>query len=187
MLHVGRDATLRDVDFYAFDESVQRWIGPRRFDAMWKVAGIDAATVRELHDRLGRDASMRTSWGAASNGWPEQGSAMSGMWRARWRIAWCAQVELTSGFEGCAGIGRRVALTRLGVLAGALAAVVALGLLIAVIIRTAASVDKSMPTASKRDRFGADVTCLSFERTTDPGNAPPRGRYRPRCRNAHRK
>jgi hypothetical protein len=138
VLHVGPDATLRDVDFYAFDESAQRWIGPRRFDAMWNVAGIDATTVRALHDRLGRDASMRASWGAASNGWPERGSAMSGMWRARWRIAWCAQVELTSGFEDCAGIGRRVALARLGVLAGALAALAALGLLIGVIVRTAA-------------------------------------------------
>jgi hypothetical protein len=103
---------------------------------MWNVAGIDAHTVRSLHDRLGRDPQMRSDWGAASNGWPSYGSAMSGMWRARWRIAWCAQLELTNGFERCAGIAKRVWFTRIGVLAGALLALAALGLLIAVIVRT---------------------------------------------------
>ncbi|HEY1428523.1 MAG TPA: metallophosphoesterase [Candidatus Tumulicola sp.] len=138
VVHVGPNATLHDVDFYAFDERTQSWIGPRRFDSMWNVDGIDATTVRALHERLGRDEAMRTSWGLASSGWPDQGSAMTGMWRARWRIAWCAQVELGPRFERCAGIGSRVALTRIGVVAGALAAIAALGLLIAVMIRTAA-------------------------------------------------
>ncbi|HEY3674413.1 MAG TPA: metallophosphoesterase [Candidatus Tumulicola sp.] len=133
---VGSDATLRDVRSYAFDETTQRWTGPHDFDAMWNVDGIDARTVRALHERLGRDEQMRSLWGDASNGWPSYGSGMSGMWRARWRIAWCAQVELGDGFERCAGIAKRVAFTRIGVLAGALLALAALGLLITVIVRT---------------------------------------------------
>jgi sphingomyelin phosphodiesterase acid-like 3 len=135
-VRVDRNAALRDVDSYAFDEATQRWTGPHDFDTMWNVDGIDARTVRALHEQLGRDEQMRTAWGAASNGWPSYGSAMSGMWRARWRIAWCAQVELTNGFEDCAGISKRVAFTRIGVLAGALLVLAALGLLIAVIVRT---------------------------------------------------
>jgi hypothetical protein len=139
VLHVGPGATLHDIDLYAFDETTHTWVGPHRFDAMWNVDGIDAATVRALHDRLGRDGSLRTSWGAASNGWPAYGSSMSGMWRARWRIAWCAQVELDNGFARCAGISRRVELARISVLAGAAVAIVALGLLITVIVRTVAA------------------------------------------------
>jgi hypothetical protein len=132
---VGSDATLRDVRSYAFDETTRRWTGPHDFDAMWNVDGIDANTVRSLHERLGRDEQMRASWGSASSGWPSYGSGMSGMWLARWRIAWCAQVELTDGFERCAGISKRVAFTRIGVLAGVLLVLAALGLLIAVIVR----------------------------------------------------
>lgn len=136
-LHVGRDATLRDIDAYTFDETAQTWSGPRSFDAMWNVGRIDAKTALALHDRLGGDAAARGSWGAMSSGWPAFGSPMSGMWRARWRIAWCAQVELSGGFARCAGIARRVELARDGVLAGAAVALVALGLLIAVIVRSA--------------------------------------------------
>jgi hypothetical protein len=136
-LHVGRDATLRDIDAYTFDETAQTWSGPRGFDAMWNVGRIDAKTALALHERLGNDEAARSTWGAMSSGWPAFGSPMSGMWRARWRIAWCAQVELSDGFARCAGIARRVELARAGILAGAAVALVALGLLIAVIVRSA--------------------------------------------------
>jgi Calcineurin-like phosphoesterase len=108
VLHVSADGSLRDIDVYAFDEYVQAWIGPRRFDRTWESSRIDASTLERLHARLARDASARSRWNYQAEGWPTYLKDSPGGWgERRWLVAWCAQTFLGSGFAQCAGIQRR--------------------------------------------------------------------------------
>lgn len=111
-IDVAPDGTPRDIRTFAFDEATGAWQPARRFDAMWRVPSPAAVSLRALHDRLGNDARMRRVWDAASAGWPSSRSAAAGLWGARWRIAWCAQVLDGSGFVACANLGERAELFR---------------------------------------------------------------------------
>jgi len=107
-LHVGRDGSLRDIDTYAYDDATQAWLAPHDFARTWSVARVDAASLVELHRRLGADAALRRAWGDATNGWPSGGSAGWNAWGPLWRVSWCAQSVLDGGFTRCAGVEGRV-------------------------------------------------------------------------------
>lgn len=133
-LRVGADGSLRDIDTYAFDEWTQTWQLPRSFDRKWGVARVDAAELAALHARLENDPALRHRWDASTAGWPSNWHEAWGMWGAPWRIPWCAQTVLGSGYARCAGVARRVAFFRAAV---GVAVVSAVALAIVIILLVA--------------------------------------------------
>jgi len=124
-LHVGADGSIRDIDTYAFDEWSQEWQAKRSFDATWHVKQVDAETLAALHARLERDATMRRTYDAASNGWPSNRHVAWGMWEATWRVPWCAQTYLDAGFAQCSGLLGRSAFFRIAAILFVMAAATA--------------------------------------------------------------
>ncbi|MBV8117884.1 MAG: hypothetical protein JOZ01_07880, partial [Candidatus Eremiobacteraeota bacterium] len=112
-LAVARDGSIRDISTYAFDEWSQEWQPPRRFDAIWHVRNIDAATLTALHARLEREPAMRRIWDAAASGWPSNWHVTWSGWGTAWRVPWCAQTYVNDGFARCAGLVVRTLLFRL--------------------------------------------------------------------------
>jgi hypothetical protein len=111
-LDVDAGGRPRDVRAFAFDEWTQSWQPSRSFDGKWHTAALDAASLRRLHARLGKDAALRHAWDAATSGWPSNWNLAWGMWGNSWRIPWCAQVYLDGGFTACAGLSARAELFR---------------------------------------------------------------------------
>jgi hypothetical protein len=125
VLHVSREGSIRDIDVYNFDESLQKWLPKRSFDATWQIVQVDDASLARLHARLEVDAAMREAWGAQANGWPPTDLAQAGPWATRWwRAQWCAQTFLVSHYAECAHIEERTAVLRLFAVVGALISVV---------------------------------------------------------------
>lgn len=111
-IRVAGDGSLRDIDVYTYDEWESQWNPPRSFDRTWGVARIDVRSLQTIHDRLGRDATTRRTWDIFSNGWPSNPALMWPIWGTKWRVPWCAQTVMASGFSQCAGIERRVIAVR---------------------------------------------------------------------------
>jgi sphingomyelin phosphodiesterase acid-like 3 len=109
-LRVGSDGGINDIDTYVYDEWSGEWAdGARSFVAKWSVPRVDAESLAALHARLGTDESLRARWAAGSVGWPTNPEFYWQSWTGRWRIPWCAQVVLLSGYAECANIQGRVA------------------------------------------------------------------------------
>jgi sphingomyelin phosphodiesterase acid-like 3 len=119
-VRVRSDGLLRDIDVYTYDEWSGVWTPRRSFDRTWSVERIDAPALNRIHERLAVEPAMRQRWDLASNGWPSNPDGAWATWGRWWRISWCAQTVLQSGFARCAGIERRVAVGRL--LAGVIVA-----------------------------------------------------------------
>lgn len=108
-LRVLPDGSLRDIDIYAFDESIRMWLKPRSFDRTWGLTRIDAVSLSRLHARLANASASRALWDQQANGWPTDQTVGHGAWQGvRWRVSWCAQSIVVSGFAQCARIERRV-------------------------------------------------------------------------------
>lgn len=123
-MHLTGDGSIRDIDFYGYDEWSQEWQPPRSFDAKWGVDAVDAASIAHIQARLEQDPAMRAMWGAQSNGYPSYRRIARSAWGSGWRVAWCAQTQLAAGFAPCAGIENRARLLPL-MLAVAVATVLA--------------------------------------------------------------
>ncbi len=128
VLRVSPDGSLRDMDVYAFDEYMHAWVGPRSFDRIWGSSRVDGSTLVRLHARLENDAAARTRWNYQAEGWPSYLTDTPGAWSEhRWRVSWCAQRFLVSGYARCAGVKQRDYLLSL-ILAAIAAALAALAL-----------------------------------------------------------
>jgi hypothetical protein len=90
-LRIAPDGAIRDIVTYSYDAATQRW-SASSFAARWQVAGVNAASIESLHERLGEDEALRRAWG----------------WGGAWRAHWCAQTVLRSGYESCAHLGGRL-------------------------------------------------------------------------------
>ena len=129
-LHVAGDGSLRDIDVYVFDESLQKWLPKRSFDATWGITQIDAASLARLHARLGADPAMRSAWGAQAIGSAHADVASAGTWGTHWwRVQWCAQTSFGSNYASCANIHGRLQVLRIATIALIAAAVATLVLL----------------------------------------------------------
>ncbi|HEX4012542.1 MAG TPA: metallophosphoesterase [Candidatus Cybelea sp.] len=124
-LRLARDGSLRDIDLYRFDEDRQRWLPPHRFDRMWGLQRIDARSLARLHARIAASSAVRSEWNLQASGWSSSVYGPAEPWGKAWRVAWCAQDAVASGFAACAGTDRRV---------GTLIAVVSLGSSAAVLL-----------------------------------------------------
>lgn len=108
-LRVLPNGSLRDIDVYAFDESIRKWLNPRSFGRTWGLARIDAPSLSRLHTRLENASASRALWDQQANGWPTDQTVGHGAWHGvRWRVSWCAQILVVAGFAQCARIERRV-------------------------------------------------------------------------------
>ena len=119
-------STLRDFRQYEYDEESGEWSVQADFDSTFGTRAFTASSLSGAHDRIARDENVRARWESMEmNG--------AGDWEIRrnWRLFWCAQTELGSGYAACAGIRRRAAV--LPALAGILAAAVLLGITLAVL------------------------------------------------------
>ncbi|HEX8828750.1 MAG TPA: hypothetical protein VF778_11605 [Xanthobacteraceae bacterium] len=121
-MRISPGGSLKDVDVVSFDELTQEWLAARSFDHTWGINRIDAAALASLHARLAADPAVRDRWQAQAYGWPSQ-RVWRPTWGRRWRIPWCAQTVLTSGFDECAGIERRVQALRILLVAAAFVAI----------------------------------------------------------------
>jgi hypothetical protein len=130
-LEVREDGTLRDYQEFAYLPERAAWSEVLDFDRAFGVDAFTAAAVREIHDRLSRDDSLRDRWSSAMVGGAPNRRAT---WQT-WRAFWCAQTFSVSGYAACAGDQRRVA--ALPIAAALLAAIVLLAL-VAVGLRLAA-------------------------------------------------
>ncbi|HEY1653828.1 MAG TPA: hypothetical protein VGF86_01805 [Candidatus Tumulicola sp.] len=138
-LRVGPAGTLRDVVAFALDESTGSWMAPHDFDATWRVERLDAASLANLHARLGAEPPLRRAWAAASVGWATGLPSTMRVWReATWRIPWCAQTATGAAFAVCAGIERRAVFTRVAAVVAVLLAIVGLCFAVALAIRAVA-------------------------------------------------
>ena len=133
-LHLTKNGSIQDIDFYGYDEWSQEWQPRRSFDAKWGVAAVDAASIAHIHARLEVDPEMRKTWGAQSNGYPSNRRIARSAWRSGWRVAWCAQTELAGGFAPCAGIENRARLLPF-IIAAPFAAVLVVVTVIVVLVR----------------------------------------------------
>ncbi len=119
-LHVSREGSLRDVDFYAFDELKQMWSAKRSFDATWGLENVDGSSLALLHSRMEIDPALRDTWDDQANGWAPADAVQARSWRTQWwRAQWCAQTVLVSGYAECAHIEGRVTALRALIAAGA--------------------------------------------------------------------
>jgi hypothetical protein len=132
-LHVAADGSLADIDAYAYDEWTQQWTPGRSFNRTWNVDRIDAASLGQIHARLENNPALRRAWDRASSGWPSNPNIMWAVWGRFWRVPWCAQTVLGSGFAQCAHIEHRVAFLVALVIA---AIVILLTFVIIVIVRS---------------------------------------------------
>jgi hypothetical protein len=94
---------------------------------------MDAAALGQIHARLEHDPALRRAWDRASSGWPSNPNIMWAVWGRFWRVPWCAQTVLGSGFAQCAHIEHRVAFLVALVIA---AIVILLTFVIIVIVRS---------------------------------------------------
>ncbi|HXF33254.1 MAG TPA: metallophosphoesterase [Candidatus Acidoferrales bacterium] len=128
-LRMNGKGAIDDIDTYAYDEWSGDWAdGPRSFDAKWNVPRIDLQSLTALHERLGKDPSLRAKWAFGSVAWPSNPDFKWAAWTGRWRIPWCAQVVFGTGYAQCANIENRVTALR------AVVVIVALGIAVAVIL-----------------------------------------------------
>jgi Calcineurin-like phosphoesterase len=126
-LDVSSDGSLRDIDTHVFNESLQRWLPGRSFDATWGTATIDAGSLMRIHARLGTDEGMRRAWGAQANGWPLIDSVRDPAWGRRlWRVQWCAQTAFAARYTECANIRERSWLLLVAVAVAAVATAAAI-------------------------------------------------------------
>lgn len=107
VLRVSPNGTLRDIEIHSFDEAQKTWLPARDFDRLWGISGIDASSLKRLHDRLAGDPRLRSIWEAQAVGWPSDPDLTLGTWRSAWRLPWCAQDLLVTNFAKCAGIENR--------------------------------------------------------------------------------
>jgi len=129
-LHVSSDGSLRDIDAYVFDESLQKWLPKRGFDATWGITQINAASLARLHTRLGTDSAMRRAWGAQAIGSAHTDVASAGTWGTHWwRVQWCAQTSSGSQYASCANIRAKLQILRIVTIVLIAAALATLGLL----------------------------------------------------------
>jgi hypothetical protein len=130
-MRISPSGSLQDIDVVSFDELTQEWLLARSFDRTWGVGRIDAPALASLHTRLAADPAVRERWQSQANGWPSH-RAWRTTWGRWWRIPWCAQTVLTSGFDECAGIERRVEALRILLVA---VAVIAIALALLAVVR----------------------------------------------------
>lgn len=130
-MRVGGDGSIDDIDTYAYDEWSGDWAdGPRSFDRKWNVRRIDTQSLTALHARLGIDAALRAEWAFGSVAWPTNSAFTWDAWTGRWRIPWCAQSILASGYAQCADIENRVNAFRAALAAAAIGILAAVALLV---------------------------------------------------------
>lgn len=107
-LRLAGDGTLRDIDIYGFDEERGKWLSPRSFDRAWGMQRIDGASLERLHASIAASSAMRSAWNRQASGWSSSVDDSAEPWGKGWRVAWCAQEALASGFTSCAGTEQRV-------------------------------------------------------------------------------
>jgi hypothetical protein len=130
-LRLAPDGSLRDIDLYGFDEARQTWLPARSFDQTWGVRSVDGASLARLHARIAASSGAREAWNRQATGWSSGVDDSREPWGNGWRVAWCAQEALSSGFAACAGTGVRLR---------SLAAFVFLALIVlAILVRVLAS------------------------------------------------
>jgi hypothetical protein len=121
-LLVRDDGTLADYQQISYDPESAQWTHAFDFDRAFGVSAFTAESIRGIHERLARDASLRETWYAAMVGGSPNRRADSNSWRA----FWCAQTFSGSDYAACAGDQRRAAAVPIA--AALLAAVVLLAL-----------------------------------------------------------
>jgi hypothetical protein len=129
-LDVKEDGTLSDYQQFAYVPERGEWTQIIDFDRAFGVDAFTAASLAGIHERLGRDGSLRETWSAAMGG----GSLNRRPDYKTWRAFWCAQTFTGPGYAACAGDQRRVAALPIAaalVAAIVLLALVALGLRLA--------------------------------------------------------
>lgn len=121
-LDVQSDGTLRDYQAFFYDEWGGDWQREPSFDQTFGVNAFSASALASIHAGLATDPDLRARWARMFVAQSGDRDINSGTWRTYW----CAQTELTAGYVGCAGLGRRVEV--LPIAAGVAAALVLAGL-----------------------------------------------------------
>jgi hypothetical protein len=108
VLRVAQDGSLNDIDFHVFDDMRQTWSSARSFDRAWGLQRINGASLARLHLKIAASSAARDAWNRQASGWSAGVDDASEPWVEGWRVAWCTQEVLGSGFAACAGIEDRV-------------------------------------------------------------------------------
>lgn len=104
-LQIDAGGTLRDYQMYGYDLDSDTWSRIFDYTAAYGAKSFTAASVAGAHGRLGSDAGLRAQWIR----WLLAGSRMHEI-ETGWRVFWCAQTQLRTGYAACAGDQRRVVL-----------------------------------------------------------------------------
>lgn len=127
VLDVDDDGTLRDVHPYGYSEDDDTWSPMPSFDAFWGVHGFTIESVRQIHERLANDPSLRDRW---AQRYIDDGERIDNITPATWLIYWCAQTTGGDAFASCSGAHRlgNVVLLAVGAVALVVGSAIALAL-----------------------------------------------------------
>ncbi len=114
-LDVTSSGELKDVTPVTYDPWEETWDRETSFDALYGINAFTAPNLERVSQRIGSDEDVRRKWIAAYDVWSYR---MGDIADHSWRVYWCAQTELSSGYGACAGTERRTT----GLIAVAIAA-----------------------------------------------------------------
>jgi hypothetical protein len=105
-LDVNADGGLHDVVPFIYDPFAEVWERKQSFDSMYGIDGFIASDLRKASASIERDPSVRARWAAAYDAWTW---GLDDIGQYPWRVFWCAQTELGTGYPRCAQTQRRTA------------------------------------------------------------------------------